>query len=565
MGVTRRYNRGANCRRMSQPIRYTSELITEYTGKGYWEQISLSEIWERNAEDCPEREAVADSKTRLTWKEAERWIDRIALGFLEQGIKRDELVVVQLVNSVELCLTRVACEKAGVLCLPVLRTLRERDIEYILKQTGAVAIVVPDRFRDYNYIEMVESIRPQVPQLRKVFVVGKEVPRWAVPLLPITQQPIEDRYPGGYLERIRYKPTEVSLINSTTGTTGLPKFVEYPACARLTFGKGAIDALHLNSDDILAVLSPAPAGPNVPVYFAAPRVAAKVVFLERFTAEEALKLLQRERATIACLVPAQIALLLQQPDLDRYDLSSLRACWCTGAVLPYQDGKEFEARTGAKVLNIYGGVDFGGTVAPGVNDPIDVRLLTVGKPRSWTEIRLVDEAGQEVPRGEVGEIVGRGPACSSGYYQEPEATWQSWTRDGWFKTGDLGKFDERANLVIVGRKKDIIIRGGWNIYPKEIEDIISTHPKVQDVAVVGMPDPIMGEKPCACIVPKPAQELTLAEIVSFLKEKGTPPYKLPERLEVLDELPMVADGQKIDKRLLRQKISDKLKAEGTIS
>jgi len=550
---------------MSKPTRHTAELIAEYIEKGYWELVSLSEVWERNAKDYPQREAIVDSRTRLTWGEAKRWIDRIALGFIERGIKRDELVVVQLVNSVELCLTRVACEKAGILCLPVLRTLRERDMEYILRDTGAVAVVIPDEFRDFNYIKMIEELRRQLPQLREVFVVGKEIPHWAVSFREIIQQPLEDKYPADYLETVRYKPTEVSLINLTTGTTGFPKFAEYPACARLTFGKGVIDALHLTNDDVLAALSPAPGGPNVPVYFAAPRVAAKVVFLERFEAEETLKLLQREQVTIACGVPAQMALLLQHPDLDHYNLSSVRAWWCTGAGLPYRVGKEFEDRTGVKVVNDYGGVDFGGLVACGVDDPPDIRLLTVGKPRAWTEIKLIDDAGQGVPEGGVGKIWGRGPACSSGYYKDPEATWQSWTKDGWFNTGDLGKFDEQGNLVIVGREKDIIIRGGWNIYPKEIETILLTHPKVQDVAIVGMPDPVMGEEPCAYVVPKPAQGFTMEEMVSFLQQEDIPSYKLPERLEILDKLPMVADGQKVDKKLLRQNINQKLKAEGAIS
>lgn len=550
---------------MAKATRYTAQLIAEYTQKGYWESRSLSEWWDFNAIRYPQKEAVVDSKTRLTWEEAKRWIDRIALSFLEQSIKRDELVVVQLLNSVELCLTRVACEKAGVVCLPVLRSLGEQDMEYILKHSGAKALVIPDEFRGYDYIRMVETIRPQLPELKKVFVLGKKVPQWAVSLSEVIQQRLEDNYPEDYLERVRYKSTAVSLINSTTGTTGLPKFAEYSACARLTFGKGVIDALHLNNDDIIAALSPAPAGPNVPVYFAAPKVAAKVVFLERFEAEEALKLLEKEGATIACVVPAQIALMLRHPNFDRYDLNSVRACWCTGAVLPYHDGKEFEVRTGAKVVNMYGGVDFGGIVAPDVNDLLDTRLLTVGKPRGWTEIKLVDEAGQEVVKGEIGEVWGRGPACSSGIYHDLEATWQSWTNDGWFKTGDLGKFDEQSNLVIAGRIKDIIIRGGWNISPKEIEDILITHPKVGDVAIVGMPDPVMGEKSCVYIVPKPAQEITLAEVVSFLEKRGTQPYKLPERLEIIDKLPMVADGQKVDKKLLRQNISEKLKAEGIIS
>jgi len=425
---------------MAKPTRYTPELMAEYTEKGYWEPMTLSGLWDRNARDYPQKGAIVDSKTRLTWAEAKQWIDRMALGFLEHGINRDELVVLQLVNSVELGLTRVACEKAGILCLPVLRTLRERDMGYILKHTGAAGVVIPDEFRGFNYIQMIEEIRPQLPQLRKTFVVGEEIPEWAVSVPELIRQPLEDKYPKDYLDSVRYKPTEVSLINSTTGTTGFPKFAEYPACARLTFGKGVVELLGLTSDDIIGAFSPAPAGPNIPVYFAAPRVAAKVIFLERFEAEEALELIEREGVTIACGVPAQLALLLQHPDLDHYDLSSVRAYWCTGAALPYRIGKEFEDRTGVTVVTDYGGVDFGGIVACEVDDPLDVRLLTVGKPRAWTEIKLVDDAGREVPKGEVGEMWGRGPACTSGYYKDPKATWQRWT-DGWFATGDLGKFE----------------------------------------------------------------------------------------------------------------------------
>lgn len=514
---------------MAKPTRYTAELIAEYAKKGYWKAKTLSEWWDFNAERYPQKEAIVDSRTRLTWSEAKRWIDRMALGFLEKGLKRDDLVVIQMTNFVELCLARVACEKAGVLCLPLLRSLRENDMEYILKRNKAKALVIRDEFRDYNYVKMAETIRPQLPELKEVFVVGKKVPRWAVSLSEIIQQPIEDKYPPDYLEKVRYKPTEVSLINSTTGTTGLPKFSEFTAAGRPFFGKGIVDALHLNSDDIVAGLSPAPTGPNIPTYFAAPMAGAKVIFLERFEAEEALKLLEREKVTVACLVPAQMALMLRHPNLGSYNLSLLRACWCTGAVLPYQDGKEFEEKTRAKVMNVYGGVDFGGVVAPSVDDSLDTRLLTVGKPRGFTEIKIVGEkTGKKVGKGEVGEVLGRGPACSTGYYNDLEGTRQSWTDDGWFKTGDLGKFDEQSNLVIVGRQKDMIIRGGWNIYPKEIEDILITHPKVLDVAIVGMPDPIMGERACAYIVPKQAQEIVLNEVVDFLKKcHGAPMNTAP--------------------------------------
>jgi non-ribosomal peptide synthetase component E (peptide arylation enzyme) len=163
--------------------------------------------------------------------------------------------------------------------------------------------------------------------------------------------------------------------------------------------------------------------------------------------------------------------------------------------------------------------------------------------------------------GEAAEIQIKGPGAVSGYFGDPEGTWQVWTKDGWYKTGDLGRFDERGNLIIAGRKKDMIIRGGQNIYPVEIENLLTTHPKVSNVAIVKMPDPVMGERACAYVVPKQRQGFTFKEMVSFLKKEGVSAYKLPERLEIIDTLPMVAEGQKVDKKALEKDVAERLKGK----
>lgn len=193
------------------------------------------------------------------------------------------------------------------------------------------------------------------------------------------------------------------------------------------------------------------------------------------------------------------------------------------------------------------------------SDSARVRLRTIGKPAGGNEVRLIDDAGKEVPEGHSGEIQVRGPTLISGYYDDPASTRAVWTKDGWYKTGDLGNFDEQGNLVIVGRKKDIIIRGGQNIYPVEIENLLLTHPKVSNIAVVKMPDPVMGEKACAFVVPKEGRDFTIEEMASFLSEKGIAPYKTPERLEITDTLPLMADGQKVDKNVLERDIEEKLR------
>lgn len=544
---------------MAQPTRYTKELIEEYKRAGYWDETSLSDLWERNARDCPDREAIADSQTRLNWAEANLWIDRLALGFLERGLTRDEVVVLQLPNVVELCLLRVACEKAGLVCLQALRNLRDQEMAHILKHTEAAAIVIPWKFRDFDHFRMVEEIRKELPELRHVFVIGDEVPPGAISVREITRQPLELKYPANYLKNTRCPGTELSFVGHTTGTTGFPKFVEYPVCGRVSQSKIRVPLYKFSQDDIFAIIGPASLGPNAPAYYDAPRLAAKCVMLERFDAEDALKLVEKEKPTIVSVVPAQLAMMVRHPNLGSYNLKSVRYWWSAGAPPSYEIGLEVESKMGGKIINCLGAMDFGGEVASPPDGSIEERLLSAGKPYEGTEIKLIDDEGKPVFAGEVGEIWGRGPSCCSGYYKDKQATEQAWP-GGWYKMGDLGRWDKKGNLVVVGRKKDMIIRGGQNIYPLEVENILRTHPKVLDVAIVGMPDPIMGEKCCAYVVSRPGRQLAFEEMVSYLESKTIARYKFPERLEIIGQLPMAGE-QKIDKKELQRDIAEKLKKE----
>ncbi len=545
---------------MAKPTRYTPEIIAEYTAKGYWTSETFADIWDRNARDFPNKEAVIDSQKRVTWSQAKTWIDRVALGLLELGMKKDEMIVIQLPNCVELCLLRVACEKAGLLFMPVLRTLRHREMEHILAHAEAKGIVIPWTFRDFDYSRMVQDIRPKTPKLQHVIVTGNEVPDGAISLNELAQQPIEQKYPPDYLQRTKCPATEFCMVLHTTGTTGFPKFVEFPISGRMWASKARCKNYRLAAKDIVVAMAPAAAGPNVFAFYDAPRVAAKVVMMEHFETEEALKLIEREKATVACVVPALLAMMMPSPSFGKRRLSSLRFIVCTGAPLSYHLAVEAEQKFGCPIVQDFGAVDVGGVALQSVADPQEVRLMTVGTPYPRNQVKLLDDNGQEVKQGVVGEILVRGPNIDLAYYRDPEATWQSYTRDGWVKMGDQGRFDKQGHLIFVGRKKDMIIRGGQNIYPVEVENLLITHPKLSAIAIVRMPDPIMGEKTCAYVVPKAGQGFTFNEMVSFLKAKNIAPYKLPERLEILDSLPLVGE-QKVDKTVLEQDIRDKLKSE----
>jgi non-ribosomal peptide synthetase component E (peptide arylation enzyme) len=545
---------------MARPTRLTDEIVADYLRRRAWQRVTLADCWDRQATCQPQDTAVTDGQRRLTWAQARKWTERAAVALVQLGLARDEVLVLQLPNCAELPLIRVACEKAGILCLPVPRTLRQKEMGYCLSATEAAAVVIPWRYRDFDYFAMIQELKQGLPRLRHILIAGDQAPEGALALDPILEAPWEERIDPAILKGRTFRADEVSLINATTGSTGLPKFSEYSAAARLLYGRSYVEVLGLSERDALAALSPAAGGPNIPVYFAAPQVGAKAVFMTHFEVGAAFELIMREKVTVACLVPAQLALLIHDPDLARRDLSSVRFWLSVGAPLAARLAQEAEEKLGAIVLNTYGAVDWGGVVFTSPEDSKEVRYNTVGRARVGTEVRLVDEGGNVVGAGQIGELQGRGPSCSSGYYKDPEGTEKSWTRDGWFPLGDLGRWTDGGNLVIVGRKSDLIIRGGQNIQPGEIEDLLLAHGKIRQAAVVGMPDPILGERVCAYVIARADEPPTLEEIVSFLRSRKIAPYKLPERLEVVERLPMISDT-KVDKRLLAVDISAKLQAE----
>lgn len=549
---------------MVKPTRITREMMDEYVKTGQWSLISWPEVWDNNVREYPDSEAIVDSHTRLTWTQAKQWIDRLALGFLEMGFKKDDVMVIQLPNSVELALLRLACEKAGILCAPVLRTLRHQEMEYILKFVDAKGIVIPLEFRGFNYLKMIEEIRPQLAGLKHIFLTGDNVPANTISIKKMVENQLEKKYPAEYLKKFTYDPREVSWISHTSGSTGFPKFVGIPTAARRSLCEGQVHVLKMNHRDTVGALSPATGGPNIIVYWSAAMVGAKLVMMEHFEAEEALKLIEREKITVAGLVPTMLNNMLRHPNRRKDDLSSMRAWYCAVGTPPLDLAKELEETVGGKIIQAYGAVDFGSATNATLDDSFEVRVLTIGKAVWGAKLKIVDEDGNELPLGEVGEIWGTGPAGVGGYYKDDKATWEAWTKDGWYKTGDLGKFNEDGNLLIVGRKKEMIKRGGQNIYPIELEKLLGDHPDVLEVAVVGMPDPVMLERTVAYVVPKKGKVFSFGDMVNFLKEKSIAPFKIPERLEIVDQMPTLAAGQKIDKKVLRADIIEKLKAEGKI-
>ncbi len=551
------------------PEQYTPELTEEYTRRGYWKPVTFSHFWDRNASLYPDKEAIVDSKTRLTWAEAKRAIDRIALGLVELGIERDEVVMMQMPMSVEYLLLRTALEKAGILNLPIMRSYRHQEVKEFAQMVDMVAVFIPWKLRGFDHFQMIEELRPNLGSLRHIIVAGEEVPPGAISLKKMMETPLEEKYPPELLETRRLKYNELFYIHITTGSTGAPKLLEQALCHRVYQSQVWVEVAKFTVDDVTAVISPAVAGPNNPGFFQAPMVGAKIAMLELWEPEAALRLIEKERVTVFGATSAQVGMMLNVPNFDKYDVSSVRFIVTTGSALSYGVAREAERKFGCPIVNTLGAAEIGGnaTFSP-LDAPFEQRVLTVGKPKPGNEVRLVDEESREVPEGEVGEICFRGPTIAPGFYRDPKRNQELFLDGGWVRTGDQGKWDKDGNLVIVGRIKDLIIRAGQNIFPGETEGILYTHPKISSVAVVAMPDPLMGERVCAYVVPKTGERLTLDEMSAFLKSKGLASFKLPERLELVTELPFVAGGGamlKVDKKALQADITEKLKKEGKIS
>ena len=541
-----------------KPILYTDNMIQDYTGKGYWKDVTYADLYQQCAEKYPDKEALVDSEKRLTWSEANLQANRIALKFVELGLKKDDIVICHLPNMVELNLVLAACNKAGLIYAGVVRTLRDKEVSFISKTTEAKGYVSLREFRRFDYCDMIQKIRPHVPSLTNLFVARGDVPEGSISIDEVIQEPLEDRYSVEDLKKRQVKYHEVESISFTSGTTGFPKVVEWPQTARTFAALSHMKKIKMNGDDVIGAMAPV-FGAGRSAFFFSPFNGAKTVLMEHFGAKKALELIEKEKITIPAVVPTQLAMMLNEPDFDRYDLTSVRVMYSGGAPMPTELAREIETKFGAVLINHYGGMDAGGLAACSVDDPPEVRFFTVGKAHVGNEIKILDKDDKEVPKGEVGAINFRGPGAAGGYYKDQKMTEEKWG-SGWFNMEDLGKLDAEGNLMIVGREKDVIIRGGQNIYSAEVENAIQTHPEIVSAALLAYADRVMGERACVFVVLRNKEdEITLEELGAFLKGKGLSAYKIPEKIEFIERMPLVSDA-KIDKKVLKSML-DKVLAD----
>ncbi len=548
--------------------RMVEEVIQRYESQGFWEGGVFPDYLENNLKRFPEKEALVDSKMRITFSELNRVVNNVASNLLEMGVRKNDVIAVQVPNGVEYFFMRYALAKIGSVLLGIGIGMRKRELNHLLTITNAKGMVAPAVFHRFNFAEMMRDLQKDLPSLKYVLLIDGQEKRWPAGTYPfedlIKDKIVNDQIKGSNYRRLIKGPKEIDMLNLTSGTTGMPKICQCIPNARMCFGKQIVERCRITSEDIMFVICPIAGGlGNSCSSLAAGYAGCKVILSERFDEQEALRLIEKERVTLLVGVPTQYIKMLSAPDFDRYPLDSLRMVISAGSYLPYETGKEIIKRMNAKLIPIFGSHD-GGTLTIGTPDLDEETMCrTVGRPLPDAELSIVDPEGKEVAQGEIGEIVCRSANACAGYFGDFEGTKAVFDPDGYFHSGDLVRLTRKGCLEVKGRSKDIIIRGGQNINPGEIEDILIEHPDIENIAMVGMPDPVLGERNCVYVVPRKGKIITLDDMISFLKEKGVATFKLPERLEVIDEIP-VSEGRKPAKYLLKRDIKNKLEKEGKI-
>lgn len=530
---------------------------------------TIGEIVKEAAKKFPTTEAYVypEHGIRKTYKEFDEETDELAKAFIGMGIQKGEHVAIWSDNKREWLLSQFATGKMGAVLVTVNTNYQEKELEYLLHQSDSTTLILCESYKGTSYLDIVRSICPEIMQAEKGKIQSEKLP-----YLKRVIVMSENEHPGMYTwsellahaESISEEKLEQSMktlhnedvinIQYTSGTTGFPKGVMLTHRNVINNGQLVGDYIHLSEHDRLCI--------PVPFFhcfgcvmgtIASVTHGTTMVVIEQFDPRKVLQMVQDERCTALHGVPTMFIGELNHPDFAQFDLSSLRTGIMAGSICPIEVMKKVMEDMGLSEITIaYGQTEASPVVTQTkTDDAIEKRVSSVGKPHPGVEVKIIDPVtGEDTPAGVPGELCTRGYLVMKGYYKNEEATKSAIDSNGWLHTGDIAVMDEDGYIDITGRIKDMIIRGGENIYPKEVEEFLYQHPSIQDVQVVGVPDPKYGEELMAWIILKTGENLTSEGLKEYCKGKISF-HKIPKYIEFIDAFPMTASG-KIQKFLLRE-------------
>jgi non-ribosomal peptide synthetase component E (peptide arylation enzyme) len=522
-----------------------AELAAKYTREKLWMQKTVFDILAEQAANYPDRIAVKDQHGAVSYGALKDRIERAAQFYRSIGIRRGDVVTIQLPNRIEFAVAFIALELLGAIANKVNPDFRARELGYMLKFSGSSAYVFPKQWKDFDYAGMARGLQRENPALKRLIVVGG-----AVDGMQDFDHGVAAAEPIAATEKVHMDPDEVCRMCFTSGTTGDPK------CALHSFNTTLYAVELLNHDmevterEVFLAFLPLGLNWGYITLLQSILAGATLVLMERFNPRAALELIQNERVSYIPTAPAGLVGMLNAPGAETFDVSSLRVVITGGASAAVETIRDYQTRMKGHLIELYGMLEAGfQTYTRFTDDPQKVNG-TIGRPVRAMELRIVDVEGNDVPSGETGELMSRGPSIHLGYHENPAANALAFNKEGWFRTGDLGRVvDADGNVQITGRSKEIINRGGKKFFPREVEEILYTHPSVMHAAMIGLPDARLGERNCLCVVPKSDVVPTVDEFVDFLRDQVAD-YKLPESVERFSELPMTGSG-KIQRHVLR--------------
>ncbi|TCK24612.1 AMP-binding protein [Pseudonocardia endophytica] len=512
---------------------------------GFWAGNLIDGYLAAAAARTPAAVAVVDRGRSWTYGELDGAVNRFASALRSRGVVPGDVVSWMLPNWAEAIIVHLATIRLGAVSNPIIPIYRHQETAFILRQAASKVAVVPHLFRNFDYPAMVDDLRAEVPALETVVVVGGEPgrPSFGDLLAEGREDPID----------VGRTSQDIALLLYTSGTTSVPKGALHSHDTLDHENRSIIEFFGLSAADV--VFMPSPVGHIIGVLYGLQlpfMLGSTVVLLDVWEPGRALELIEQHACTFTVAATPFLHGLVHHASLPERDVSSLRVFACGGADVPPELIRTATMALGCTVSRGYGSTEYPTATACNVSDPVDKRARTDGRPIGPAEVRLTTD----------GELEIRGPELFLGYL-DPELNAAAFTDDGWLRTGDLARIDADGYVEIIGRQKDIIIRGGENISAKEIEDHLVEHPAITDAAVVSSPDPILGERVCAVVVSRPGTEVvTLPEIVDWLTARRMARQKLPERLILLDELPRNASG-KVQKFRLRDLARDDASREPT--
>jgi acyl-CoA synthetase (AMP-forming)/AMP-acid ligase II len=504
----------------------------------------------RRAAAHPDREAIVDHRHRVTYGELLARVDRTAAALQRLGLGPGDVVTIQLPNWVEFAYVFFACERIGAIANQIGPDFRSREVEYIVRFSESRAFVCPATFKGFDYVEMVRSLRPKLTGLKAVLVLGGGGAPGAAGTVSLDDLIYGPTPPP--LKPYRMAPDAIMRMAFTSGTTGNPKGVTHSFETTLPAAEIINGAMDVTERDVFLIYLPLGLNWGYLTLLQSIMAGARAVLLDRFSGRATLELIDREQVTFIPSAPASIIAMLNDPELEHFSLRSLRVVITGGASCPVETIRAFRARFRCHLIELYGMLETGFHTFTRFGDDPEAVAGSIGREAPRMQLRLIDGHGRDVPPGAEGEIAAKGPSVHLGYYKNPTANAELFTADGWFRTGDLGARDPSGNVRIVGRLKEMINRGGKKFFPREVEEILYTHPSVLHAAIVGVPDPRLGERNCLCVIPRPGKSVRLEEMVAFLKD-GVATYKLPEELEIFDEFPFTPTG-KIQRHALTRQV-----------